>query len=107
MTPWAESGEGAHPGDCGYMIPGTWLGGGVTLKTVDCPQVQGMGRFHPGDCGCENPAAGLGSLVTLETVVVIPQYLVREAGSHWRMWTPRTESGDNCHPGDCGHVTQV
>ena len=50
------------------------------------PQVQGMGGFHPGDRGCENPGAGLGSLVTLETVVVIPQYLVREDGSHWRMW---------------------
>ena len=69
------------------------------------PQVQVMGGFHPGDHGCENPGAGLGSLVTLETVIVTPQYLVREAGSHWRMWTPSTGSGDNCHPGDCGDVT--
>ena len=66
---------------------------GFTLVTVDVRiQVQ-----------------GLGDLVTLETVVVIPQYRVREVRSAWRMWmylSLQTGCGEDCHPGDCGRVTQ-
>ena len=70
------------------------------------PQVQVLGGVYPGDHGHENPGAGSVRLSHLKTMVLIPQTRVSEVGSPGKCgcMSPNIQSGEDCHPGDCGHA---
>ena len=70
------------------------------------PQVQVLGGVYPGDHGHENPGAGSVRLSHLKTMVLIPQTRVSEVGSPGKCgcMSPNIQSGEDCHPGDCGHL---
>ena len=59
-----------------------------------------------GDYGHENPGAGSVKLGHLKTVVLISQTRVSEVGSPGKCgcMSPNIQSGEDCHPGDCGHL---